>query len=323
MLIDKEYDLIIIGAGPVGLYASFLAGYFRLETLCIEIDEFIGGQATKLYPNKKVHDFPGLLEITANELVQTLYRQTIQFNSVKIKTKTKIISYIKTNDGKIILYDDKNNKYVTNNVLFTVGLGAFEPIKISNDVLKSDNININYHYQKNHNFNDKKIVILGGGDSAVEYAYQIKNNYPKSDVTLIHRNDKLKAIVHTYDELIDANINVFLNANIESISESEIIIQLQDRTISCPYNSILVQYGLKSLGSCIHTWTDFVKNKNKFVVDENYETSLSNFFAAGNCCFNPNKIDMIITGVSEATIAINYIYTRQKKDVNKVPFYTK
>lgn len=322
MLIDKEYDLVIIGAGPVGLYAAFLAGYFRLETLCVELDEFVGGQASKLYPNKKVHDFPGQLEITADELVQTLYHQATQFNNVKIQTKTKIVSYAKTNDEKIILYDDKDNKYVTNNVLFTVGLGAFEPVRLSDDLLKSQNINIHYQHQKDQDYSDEKIVILGGGDSAVEYAYQIKDKYPKSTVTLIHRNDKLRAIVHSYDELIKTNINVFLSANVESISETEVMIQLPDRSITCPYNYILVQYGLKSLGSHIHTWPEFIKHKNKFVVNDHYETSLSNFFAAGNCCFNPNKIDMIISGVAEATIAINYIYTNQKKDVNKTPFYT-
>lgn len=323
MLIDKEYDLVIIGAGPVGLYATFLAGYFRLETLCIELDEFVGGQATKLYPNKKVHDFPGQLEITADELVQTLYRQATQFNNVQLQTRTKIVNYRKTDDDKIILYDDQNNTYITKNVLFTVGLGAFEPVKLNEDVLKGENININYQHQKDKNYSGEKIVILGGGDSAVEYAYQIKDKYPEAIVTLIHRNEKLKAIVHSYDELIKSNINVFLNANVESISETEVMVKSPEHNMVCPYSYILVQYGLKSLGSDVHTWPEFVKNKNKFVVNNHYETSISHFFAAGNCCYNPNKIDMIVTGVSEATIAINYIYAQQKKDVNKTPFYTK
>lgn len=322
MLSNKEYDLVIIGAGPVGLYAAFLAGYFRLETLCLELDEFVGGQASKLYPNKKVHDFPGQLEITADELVQTMYRQAIQFNNVKLQTKTKIVKYAKTNDDKIILYDDQDNEYITKNVLFTVGLGAFEPVKVTDEVLKSKNLNINYHHKKDSNYNGKKIIILGGGDSAVEYAYQIKDKYPEAIVTLIHRNEKLRAIVHSHDELIKSNINVVLNASIHSIDVNEITINESEQLITYSYDYILVQYGLKSLGSNIHSWPEFIKNKNKFIVNDHYETSLSNFFAAGNCCFNPNKIDMIITGVAEATIAINYIYTNQKKDVNKTPFYT-
>lgn len=322
---NKIYDLIILGAGPVGLYASFLAGYFKLDVLCLERDETVGGQASKLYPFKMVHDFPGQQEIKATDLVEKLHAQATQFNNVQIKTNVQIISYFINEQNIIVLVDADGENYYCNHVLFTIGLGAFEPIKLDNSQIdQEDDLDkkVFYSHDSNGDYNNKRIVIFGGGDSAVEYAYQIKRDFPTANITLVHRGEKLRAIVHTYDQLVEANINVMLNTNLVKINANFCVLNQQENIYEHEYDYALVQFGLKSLGSNVHQWTDFKKEKMKFVVDNYYQTSVQNFFAAGTCCYNSNKIDMIATGISEATVAINYIYTTLNTDASKLSFYT-
>lgn len=321
MKTEKQvHDLIIIGAGPIGLYATFLAGYFKMDTLCLERDHNLGGQAMKLYPFKTIIDFPGYVEIKASDLIHNLYNQATQFDNTKILTNVQIESY-QVNDNLITLTDGNGGKYFTKYVLFTVGPGAFEPIKLDDSITKDITIdNVFYHHDNNYDATNKQVVIFGGGDSAVEYAHQIKTKFPTSKVNLVHRGEKLRAIIHDENELIESGVNLHLESELVAIDNDFYTIKNKEKMMSFPYDYGLVQFGLKSLGSPIHQWSSFNKHKLKFIVNEHCETSVPNFFAAGNCCYNPNKIDMIASGISEATLAINYIYTQMSD--NNHSFYS-
>ncbi len=311
MKTEKQvYDLIVVGAGPTGLYATFLAGYFNMNTLCLERDHNLGGQAMKLYPFKTIIDFPGHVEIKASDLIRNLYNQATQFDNTKILANIQIESYQVANN-LITLIDSNGRMYLTKYVLFTTGPGAFEPIKLDDSITQGTTIdNVFYHHDNNYDANNKKVVIFGGGDSAVEYAHQIKTKFPTSKVHLVHRGENLRAIIHDEDELIESGVNLYLESELVAIDNNCYTIKNKEKMMSFPYDYGLVQFGLKSLGSPIHQWDSFNKHKLKFIVDEHCQTSVPNFFAAGNCCYNPNKIDMIASGISEATLAINYIFAQ-------------
>lgn len=308
----KMYDLVVIGGGPVGLYATFLAGLLQLETICLEIDETLGGQATKLYPFKKIHDYPGHLEIKATDLMDIFTKQAINNEYTKIQTKTNIIRY-EVKNNIVILYDQNNNEYHAKNVLLTVGPGGFEPMKLTNDMYDEiSKPNIFYTHDITKDLTNKNVVVLGGGDSATDYACQFKEQFPNCNVTLIHRGDKLRSIVRTLDDLKQANVNVILDAQLVNIQNNKCVIEKDSNIISIPFDYSLVQYGLKPLGSNVHKWEEFLKNKNKFVVNELQQTSVNYFYAAGNCCYNPSKVDLITIGMGEAAIIINKIYKEIK-----------
>ena len=303
---EQIYDLIIIGGGPVGLYSAFIAGYLKLKTLCIEADDFLGGQPYKVYPNKLIHDFPGYSEIKARDLIDNLVKQIKQFpNYSEIKTKVKIMSYETLEDGTICLVDSELNKYLTKHVLLTVGIGAFEPMKLE-DFSKSHNHHkVRYNLEDDETYNDKNVLVLGGGDAAVDYAYHIKT-HSNANVTIAHRRDVFRANGLGIEDLQNQNINVILNATLTQWHEDYCEFNTPEfENLQVPYDILLIQYGLKNLGSIVHTWQDFQKDKNKFIVNEMYETNVPNFFAAGNCIHDENRINMIITGISEATIVLN------------------
>lgn len=310
---NKKYDLIVIGGGPVGLYATFLAGLLQLQTICLEIDESLGGQATKLYPFKKIHDYPGHLEIKATDLIDILIKQATSSEFSSVKTKINIVNY-ELKDDFVILYDQNNNEYHTKNVLLTVGPGGFEPMKLNEEIIDDlSKPNIFYTHDNTKDLTNKNILILGGGDSAVDYACQFKMQFKNCNVTLIHRGEKLRSIVKTIDDLKNANVNVILNANLIKIEKNKCQIELPENQIKfIDFDYALVQYGLKPLGSNVHKWNEFKKEKNKFVVNELQQTSIKHFYAAGNCCYNSSKIDLITIGMGEAAIIINNIYEKTK-----------
>ena len=314
---DKIYELIIIGAGPVGLAATFLANYLKIDSLCLEYDSFVGGQVAKLYPHKNIYDYPGCSKIRGDELISNFSEQLKNYDN-NILLSVNIVKY-EINDEIISLFDDHGNIYKTKFVLFTIGPGAFEIIKLSPSQLNNSNSKVLYTYDKNLNFDNKEILVFGGGDSATDYAKHFKTNSLNTKVTLIHRGDKLKSIANTLDELVNQGIEVLLNCDLLKIEENKCFIFNNYEKIDLvrTFDYILVQFGVHCLGSNIHSWQEFERKNNRFVVNDYYETNIKNFYAAGNCTFSDFKIDMIITGISEATIAINRIFKLLKKKIQK------
>ncbi|GAA5414462.1 NAD(P)/FAD-dependent oxidoreductase [Ureaplasma ceti] len=305
----KIYDVIVIGGGPVGLYATFIAGYLKLNCLCIEADEILGGQPNKVYPSKFIYDFPGYEKITGSELTQILEKQARQYSQyTSIQTGIKIVSYEIDEEGTIILIDDKLNHYFTKNVILTVGIGAFEPMKLEQFADSLTCEKVKYCLEPDHTYDNKKILILGGGDAAVDYAKHIQEKTNSLSVTLAHRRDKLRADGLTVEDLQQAGVKVLMPATLTGWTTNSCQFSFPDGSeTQIEYDLLLVQYGLKNLGSNIHSWASFNKLANKFVVDEHFETNIKRFYAAGNCVSRPNRINMIIMGISEVNLIINRI----------------
>lgn len=302
------YDLIIIGAGPVGLFSTFFAGYLRLKTLCLESDSILGGQPLKMYAKKYIYDLPGYKKISGEEIVEKLKEQVNQYpDFCEIKTNVNVVKYEILSDETILLTDEKNNTYHTRNVLFTIGNGSFEPKKLE----FKESLNhpkVIYTLDDDENYFDKTIVVLGGGDAASDYAMHLAD-LKNTHVNLVHRGNKINSLTYSHDDFKNHQVNLHLEHEVIAWDPEFILIQdknTQNQT-KLPYDYLLVQYGLNLLGTKINTWLDFKRERNKFVVDPFYQTNIPHFYAAGDCVFRENRINMIISGIGEATIALQKI----------------
>lgn len=316
--IMKIYDILIIGAGPVGLYSTFLAGYMKLSCLCIELDEYVGGQPYKIYPSKYIYDFPGYEAISGKDLIDKLYTQTKKYHEyVSIKTNTKIISYKYLESEECFeLIDSNNNLYKSKYILITSGNGSLKTNKLDENII-NEHLDVHYVLKNLDLYHNKNIAILGAGDSAIDYSIHIKKNCKNANIHLIHHRNEISSKTQTIDDLINNNINLYLNHHIHKITKNHIHLKNGNKDILLEIDSILVQYGQKiDLSSNIFTDLEMINNKFK-VFSEFYQSSNKNIYIAGTCVYNPTRINMIITGIGEATIALNHIKSRLK-DTQKV-----
>lgn len=305
------YDIIVIGAGPTGLFSTFYASYMKLNCLCIELTNNIGGQLTNLYPNKYIYDFPGHEKIKAKDLILILENQ-IKMKNYEIILNTSIQNYkFDSNLNSYILYDQNNNQYYAKNIIITIGVGSFEPNKIPNFEHTHEYENTHYNLKSGIDYNKKNIVVLGGGDSAIDIAHQLKSEF-NAQVHLIHRGEELRATSFDLDYLREIGIQIYLNTHIIECLPNQCSFKNLETNFSINYDYLIVQYGLKPLSSPIHSWNDIAIENKKILVDENYQTNIKNIFAAGDCIKDPSRVNTIISGISEATIIINKI----KKSIN-------
>lgn len=303
-------DIIIIGAGPVGLYGATLCSLHNLKGLIIESLSQVGGQLTSLYPEKDIIDLPGIKSIKANEYIQNLYEQYLEKeNRLTLLLEEKVEDIISKGDYHIV----KTNKgeYQTKTVLITTGMGAFAPRKIG--LANEDEFdNILYSCKDSSIFKNKDVIILGGGDSAVDLSILIK---PVSKSTsIIHRRNDFRSQSSTVEKMNELGINTLKNYSILSLSkennQSYISIKHNDtlEELKLSFDYLLVQYGQ------IPSKDNFPieKENNLIKVNDYYQTSLNNVFACGNIITYPGKVQNITTGMGE----VNTIITKIDQIIN-------
>lgn len=303
-------DIIIIGAGPVGLYGATLCSLHNLKGLIIESLSQVGGQLTSLYPEKDIIDLPGIKSIKANEYIQNLYEQYLEKgNRLTLLLEEKVEDIISKGDYHIV----KTNKgeYQTKTVLITTGMGAFAPRKIG--LVNEDKFdNILYSCKDSSIFKNKDVIILGGGDSAVDLSILIK---PVSKSTsIIHRRNDFRSQSSTVEKMNELGINTLKNYSILSLSkennQSYISIKHNDtlEELKLSFDYLLVQYGQ------IPSKDNFPieKENNLIKVNDYYQTSLNNVFACGNIITYPGKVQNITTGMGE----VNTIITKIDQIIN-------
>ena len=303
----KIYDIIVVGAGPTGLFSTFYASYMKLKCLCVELSNNVGGQLINLYPNKYIYDFPGHSKIKAIDLVDVLKEQ-INMHNGEILLSTSIVEYsYLENEKYFTLYDQNNNKYYAKNIIITIGIGSFEPNKIEEFPESHDHEKVQYFLNSNCDYLEKNIIIFGGGNSAADIAHQLKTEH-NANVQIIHHRDELRANSFSINELQLMNINVNLNTKIIDWNPQYCkFIDNLNREFTLFYDYIIVQYGLKPLLSPVHNWDNLLVKNKKIVVNHNYETNIKNIYAAGDCIYSNDRVNSIVSGIAEATIIINKI----------------
>ena len=298
-------DLIIIGAGPIGLYGATLAALHNLKGKIIESTSKVGGQLSSLYPEKNIIDLPGFTKITAQDFINNLEDQFLSnSNHLELKLNENVINFEKIDDV-IYVYTNKET-YQTKCLLITSGMGLFTPRKIGLEN-ESNISNIIYNVESKDSLKNKDVIILGGGDSAVDWALLLE--VVANKVTIIHRRNDFRAQSGSVEKMENSSINILRNKGVVSAKkESEkCILVIEDNEtkkledLSC--DIVFVQYGQ------VPSKDNFpvIKKNNLIEVNVSYETSLENVFACGNICIYPSKVKNITSGLGEVTTAITKI----------------
>ncbi len=307
------FDITIIGGGPVGLFASFYAGLRHMKTKIIDALPELGGQLTALYPEKYIYDVAGFPKVVAKELAKNLIEQGLHHNpSVCLDEKVESLRP-ETHEGENILRLTTQNgtEHRTKALLLTVGIGAFVPRRL--DVPGIENLEnrfVHYFVKDKSLFKEKRLLIVGGGDSAVDWALNLQDT--AKHITLIHRRDEFRAHEDSVRKLMGSRAEVKLWYEIDSItggSSIEKVVIKNNRTSEV--ETVLVDHLLLNLGFVaslgpLRDWGLEIE-KGDIKVTTKMETNIPGIYAAGDIATFPGKLKLIATGFGEAAIAVNNI----------------
>ncbi|MFV0246735.1 MAG: NAD(P)/FAD-dependent oxidoreductase [Mycoplasmatales bacterium] len=309
-------DVVIIGAGPSGLFAGFYAGMRKLDCVIIDQLEMPGGRLSALYPTKYIYDVPGFDKVKAQDLVDNLLKQLDMFKDTsKLLLGQSVLEINK--DGDNFVVKTNNETINTKSVIIAGGTGAFSPRKLGLE--NEDNVsNIHYFVDEPNKYKDKDVVIFGGGDSAVDYALLIED--VAKSVSIVHRRDDFRAHGSTVDNLKASSINIYTpytpsSLNIEDNKVKSILISNKEEdTKELVLDDIVVSYGFVANLGPIKDWNLNINEKNKIEVDTFQQTNIQGIFAIGDICTYPGKADLITTGFGEAPVAINSCFSKIHPD---------
>lgn len=300
------YELVIVGAGPAGLYAATCAAMNELNAVVIESSQELGGQLT-LYKDKAVYDMPGFAKISGGDLVLSFYEQYKTYEKeVPIMLNTQALDVIHYEDH----FDLVTNQGVlqTKTILLANGGGMFQPKKL--DLPNADQYSMIHYAVKNiTDYKDLDVVVLGGGDSAVDWALSLKG-IAKS-VTLVHRRNEFRAHQRNVDMFRDQGtiLTPYTAKSLHGEAELRGITLENTETkeeVLVKADAILVFYGASPVRSKADIWKVHFKD-NSILVKQNMQTSCHRIYAVGNSITYEGKLKMIVTALGEAATAIGAI----------------
>ena len=321
-------DCLIVGAGPIGLFAVFELGILGLSCEVVDNLDKIGGQCAELYPDKPIYDIPALPECTGLSLIENLQKQIKPFNtSFHLNERIDQIS----NEGDLWIVKTSANKvFETPNIFIAGGVGSFEPRKPPiESVSMFEGKGIEYSIPNKDYYAGKKIVIFGGGDSALDWTVELSKI--ASHITLVHRRDEFKAAQHTVslmEGLVkEGKVDLITNHQISDVSgdmriKKAVIKDKSDVTQEIDCDEILIFYGLKMELGPINDWGLNLNEKQISVNTENFETNLPGVFAIGDISYYPGKLKLILSGFHEAALASQKAFVRAKPDETLTFRYT-
>ena len=318
---DKiKTDCLIVGAGPVGLFAIFELGILGLSAHVVDNLDKIGGQCAELYPDKPIYDIPGLPECTGLSLVENLQKQIKPFNTQFHLNER--IDTIRNEKDSWLVKTSKEKEFITPNIFIAGGVGSFEPRKPPlENVSKFENNGVSYSVPDKNIYKNKKVVIFGGGDSALDWTIELAKIAEK--VILIHRRDEFKAVNHTVKQMR----NLVKEGKVILHTKNQIADVLGDNkiekcvtkdqegnltTVEC--DEILIFHGLKMELGPINDWGLNLHEKQIEVNSVNFETNLPGVFAMGDISHYPGKLKLILSGFHEAALASQEAFRRAKPD---------
>ncbi|MFK8242336.1 NAD(P)/FAD-dependent oxidoreductase [Facklamia sp. 252] len=301
------YDITIIGGGPVGLYTAFYAEMRQVKVKIIESLESLGGQPAHLYPEKNIYDIPGFPSITGVELTQNLAQQLERFETT-IALGEKVTNIQKNSEDVFEITTQKGIHY-SKSVIIAIGNGAFSPRRLNlPEASLYEGQNLHYYVNNLSQFENKDVVICGGGDSAVDWSLMLET-IAKS-VTLLHRRPQFRAMEHSVSLLEKSSVNVLTpyiptkiigdNHQLSAIEVSEV---RGDSILQLPADHFIVSYGFSSSIGNIKEW-GIITQGNKIPVSNHYETNIPGIFAIGDIATYEGKIDIIATGFGEGPTAV-------------------
>ena len=298
-------DVVIIGAGPVGLFAVHQLGIKGLKSEVIDNLDKAGGQCIELYPDKPIYDIAGIPECTGEELTKNLLEQIKPF-----KTNfhfNERVQEINSEGNNWIVKTSQNKVFSSPNIIIAGGVGSFEPRKLAlKEADKYEGKNIFYSITDKNKFKNKKICIFGGGDSALDWALELSKI---AKVTLVHRRDEFRGAPHTLDQIkkeskVDLKTK-YQPSSIKGDDEIKSIIIKNDvgKETEIETDYILSFFGLIMKLGPISEWGLNMDRKTIKVNTENFETNKKGIFAIGDICTYPGKLKLILSGFHEGALA--------------------
>ena len=304
----KKTDVVIIGAGPVGLFAVHQLGIKGLKAVVIDNLDKAGGQCIELYPDKPIYDIPAVPECTGEELTKNLIEQIKPFSTEFFYNER--VDEVKQDKDNWIVKTNNKNEFTAPNIIIAGGVGSFEPRKLSTkDTEKYEGKSIFYAVKNKDEFKNKNISIFGGGDSALDWTLELSKF---SKITLIHRRNEFRGAPHTLSEIKklenEGKISIKTPCQLESIegdkSIESILIKFDDgKTEKIKTDTILSFFGLIMKLGPIAEWGLNMNKKTIEVNSENFETNKKGIFAAGDICSYPGKLKLILSGFHEVALA--------------------
>jgi len=307
-------DLTIIGAGPSGLFGSFYAGLRELRTKLFDILPEVGGQLAVLYPEKFIYDVPGHPKVLAKDLVKLLQEQAMQWQPT-LCLGSRVTALRRRDDGLYEL-DAGGTTHLSKTVLITAGVGAFTANKLTlENIGKFERRGVYYFVKDKEMFRGKRLLIVGGGDSAVDWALDLKD--VARQITLIHRRDQFRAAPASITELMNSPVNVQTFHEIKSIAgadQIERVVIFDNRTkeeTTLEVDAVLLNLGFKADLGPIRNWGLELLGTRYVKVNARMETSLPGVYAAGDIAAQPDvePVNLIATGFAQATLAVNVAVT--------------
>ena len=309
---DKVYDITIIGAGPAGLFTAFYGGMRQASVKLIESLPHIGGQLTALYPEKYIYDVAGFPKIRAQQLIDNLEEQLKLFDTTIVLGQS-VEKVEKLEDGTFKLVTSTNDVHYSKVIIITAGNGAFEPRRLNvKNSEQFEGINLHYYVKDMNQFKDEHVVILGGGDSAVDWALMLEPIAKK--VTLVHRRNQFRAHEHSIEQLKKSSVEIitpFVPIDIEGEEKIEKLILQESRgeeIVEIDVDSVICNYGFISKLGPIANWGLKIE-KNSIVVNSKMETNIPGIYAVGDINTYEGKVKLIATGFGEGPTAVNNAMT--------------
>ncbi|MFT8322930.1 MAG: NAD(P)/FAD-dependent oxidoreductase [Bacillus sp. (in: firmicutes)] len=302
------YDITVIGGGPVGMFTAFYGGMRQATVKVIESLPQLGGQLSALYPEKYIYDIAAFPKIRAQELVDNLKEQMSKFEQ-NIVLEQAVQTVEKQGDGIFKLTTDKEVHF-SKTIIITAGNGAFQPRRLElEDAKNYEGKNLHYFIDDLNQFAGKKVIVFGGGDSAVDWSLMLE---PVADtVYLAHRRDKFRAHEHSVENLKNSKVTIktpFVPTEIvgDENGIKQVVLEnasTQEKEV-VDVDAVIVNYGFVSSLGPIKTWGLDIE-KNSIVVNSKMETNIPGIYAAGDICTYDGKVKLIASGFGEAPTSVN------------------
>ncbi len=309
-----ETDAVIIGAGPVGLFQVFELGLLEIKAHVIDSLAYPGGQPIELYPDKPIYDIPAIPVCTGKELTDSLMKQIAPFGATFHLGQT-VTAVQKQGDGRFYVETDKGTRFLTKTIFVAAGVGAFEPRLLKVDGLDEfKGSQLHYSVKDPAIFKDKHLVIVGGGDSALDWALNFAQEGPNkaASVILLHRRDgfkaapasvaKMKELCAAYEMQFDVGQITDIVANDGRLEQIKVT-GGDGVTRTVPLDMLLVFFGLSPKLGPIANWSLEIERKQLVVDTEKFSTNVPGIFAVGDINTYPGKKKLILSGFHECALA--------------------
>ncbi|MBT8186839.1 MAG: NAD(P)/FAD-dependent oxidoreductase [Croceitalea sp.] len=324
-------DILIIGAGPTGLFAVFEAGLLKLRCHLIDALTQPGGQCSEIYPKKPIYDIPGFPEVLAGELVDNLMEQIKPFQpGFTLGERAEKID--KLDDGTFVVTTNKGTKHHAPVVAIAGGLGSFEPRKpILTDLVKFEDKGIAYMIKDPEVYRNKRVLIAGGGDSALDWSIFLAN--VAEEVYLVHRRNEFRGALDSVEKVQElknlGKIKLFTPAEVIELNGREqlenVVVKMSDtgKEITVYIDNFIPLFGLSPKLGPIADWGLEIE-KNAIKVDNtlDYQTNVPGIYAIGDVNTYPGKLKLILCGFHEATLMCQSAYQRIHPNKKYVMKYT-